>query len=422
MNRRGSTDQSQPRRLLGYGSIYAVTRVLSAAIAAGGSVASFTLAGAADFGLFSALIVTTSLAGGFASGWFAQSILRFGVPEESWISHLRTSRPRIKVGISVLVAGAVALSQATTLPILEQIKLVAAAIVSLFFFSLAAIAIAAAQSQLRALRAGLIEMFRAAGMTIPPAAIALTSAETTPTAMLLTSSAILAVGLLLFWRGAGAEGSSNATFAARWTYGWPLGLWIMLSGLYQFSDRVLLTWLDTLDTAGVYSVLYDITNRGLVFPLVAVGTAANPLVFKLYQAGDRLGARQLNARTISIQVISAVVIAGAAIVLIWPFRSTHFPWVGATEVVVIALLYLSGVLWTLSTSIQRIQQGEGTTGPLLKRLAWSTAVNTVLNLALIPIWGGLGAALSTFAATVMYLVSIVAVRPNTPTVDLKAGM
>lgn len=78
-------------------------------------------------------------------------------------------------------------------------------------------------------------------------------------------------------------------------YGLPLSLTFAMSVVISKSDRLMLGWLDGIDSVGVYAVAYDLTERGVVFPLLVIALAGYPLMIRaMEQAGE--GAARAQAR------------------------------------------------------------------------------------------------------------------------------
>lgn len=408
---------------LPYAGSYAIIKVLGAALAAGASLLSFSLAGAEAFGLFAAIATSVAITGGAVGGWVGQSLLRFGIGEhQGWWRLLLSTRQ----GRSTLAAGGsfsaiVAVSVTLTGPSASFPDLAASAclaVIGVVVNAVLSVEIPRRQAMLQPGLAGTLELFRAAALTLPPALAAPFASGTAATNLSLGWLTVAVLLGLMFVRvihpGDPRErvDTQDLRLVRRfWAYGWPLVLWILLSGFYQFSDRVLLTWLATPEEAGRYSLLYDILNRGLIFPLVAIGTATNPLVYDRYEQGDPTAALRLNRLSAVAQVAIAFVIAAPAVVGLSLVQG-RVDWFGSSETAAAILVYLSGAFWAVASTLQRVQMGTGVTVPLLARITAFAVMNIVLNLMFIPPLGMLGAATATAVAALGYLLAVALLGRN----------
>jgi O-antigen/teichoic acid export membrane protein len=405
------------RDFLPYASTFLIVRILGAGLGAAFAWVSFNQAGAEAFGLFSAIGTTVVIAGGTSGGWIGQSILRFGPQGHGgwWRLLLETRR-----GLAILASGSAssaAIASAVVLAgpsvVLTDLVLTAGlASIAVVVTALISIEIPRREAMFQPGAAGVVDLARVTALTLPPAlASQFSSGSDVAIYSLALMSAIilLGYGLVLVTHDSEPVEESPARYdelrSRFWSYGWPLAMWVLLSGLYQFSDRLLLTWLASPEDAGRYSLLYDILNRGMVLPLMVIATATNPLVFNSYQQGDSARAARLNRLSTLAQAVAAALIA-VPVVIGSIIAETRVEWFTSSELATALLVYLAGALWALASTTQRIQMGTGVSLPLLQRLAAFALLNAVLNLVLIPPLGMLGAAVATAFAAFGYLIAV----------------
>lgn len=403
-----------------YAGSYGLIKVLGAGGAALSAVLSFAVAGAEAFGVFAAIVATCAIAGGAASGWVGQSIIRFGGGAKTgWWRLLLFSRQ----GLASLVGGsafaacvsvfvALAVDEASAF---EVVAVGCMGVVATIALAAIGLEIAKRQAALQPGAAGVLEVSRAIGLTLPPAVVARVASDLAGTilalAVLVCFVAMALAVTIRYSRGSGrAQGEFDAEVVRRyWAYGFPLALWMLLAGLYQFSDRVMLTRLASPTAAGEYALIYDVLNRGLVFPLVAVGTATNPLVFRRYESARVTAARRLNRLTVRVQVLLGLALAVPGGIGLF-YISPRVAWWGSDDTIVAVLVYGAGVLWAVAAAIQRTEMGKGLTKPLLWRLVGTAGLNVALNGWLIPPLGGVGAAIATLSSAVVYVAAVSSMR------------
>jgi O-antigen/teichoic acid export membrane protein len=214
----------------------------------------------------------------------------------------------------------------------------------------------------------------------------------------------LAVAAVLAWRHYGPlvrDRTLRARFAAReqLTYSLPQGLMGIVYRLTTWMDIVMLGWLATQRDVGLYSVAVSLALLGAV-PAVAVTTMFNPVISELVATGEmtRLN-RLLQIVTRWLFLLSfpffavLLLVPDAALSLYGPeFTASRFP---------LMLLVLGQIIWvTFAPTMSIIPMSGHALLNLINGLV-ALALGVGLNLWLIPMHGGLGAA----AATAMTLAA-----------------
>lgn len=395
-----------------YVATFVVSRFLSAGVSAIGSIASFAVAGASNVGGYAALAAIFAFSGGMAGGWLSQAILRFG--HLSQVSTLRllwgaAHRGRQFTIASLALAGIMVLLR-PTMDLSHQATTAGLVLVTSATFALLAIQQGRAMAQHHGLRVLINEFGRAASLTTPPLVVSLAWADSDMPYVwrcLLASLTIqlltLAFGSLSALFHAGAEKDDVALFDsdAVVRYGVPLGLWIGLAAVYQNSDRVLLAWIASDKLAGEYSLVYDISSRGLLLPITALSGAASASVLRMFNRGDTQGATDANRSLVKTQLF--LIIAMLPLVVFGAFiASKMLPWFGVHHIAVTSMTYLAAGVWTLADTIQRERLGAGHTLPLVRWLAAVAAAGVLANIVVIPMFGLVGASAVTLASSAAY--------------------
>lgn len=208
-------------------------------------------------------------------------------------------------------------------------------------------------------------------------------------------------------------------------FGLPLGIVGMAAAVIGISDRYLLALLIGVDAAGTYAAPYDLAQRSLQIVMLSAFLAISPTIFRSYELNDhsQFNANLLQqARLILVTALPIATIMAATAPLIGrllfgaEFRdaaATLIPWIIAATLVQGITSYYYSYCFTLAK--------RTITNAVIVSAA--AALNIVLNLLLIPLYGALGAAFATFASFAFVLaITLVATRfwlpLPWPTVDM----
>lgn len=403
-----------------YVALFVTSRFLSAGSSAVLGIASFAVAGAANVGTFAAVAAVFAFAGGMGGGWLAQSVLRYGqLSAAGNLSLLRWSFGRGTIFATLsLIAGAIVVALRPSPSVAHQFTTAALTLTCSGSFALLSIQQAKSMAQHHGVRVIVNELGRATSITAPPLLVSTIWTEvTTPyvwrclVVSLVIHGATLIVGAFLYWR-RGKTHNDDLPWPASRTianYGIPLGLWIGLAAIYQNSDRVILAWMTTDQVAGEYSLVYDISSRGLLLPITALSGAASASVLRMFNRGQEGKATRANRALVKTQasligIALAPVIGGALL------ATRTLAWFTVEHVWVTGLTYLAAGVWTLADTVQRERLGTGNTTPLVKWLAIVALGGIVVNIAVIPQFGMVGAAVVTLASSTAYAAMLLSDR------------
>ena len=189
-------------------------------------------------------------------------------------------------------------------------------------------------------------------------------------------------------------------------YGGPLVVAYALDFVVSTSDRFLLVWLSTKEATGLYSAGYDLAFRTVGFATVVVGLAALPLAVERFEAEGVVAARAQLAKNrdalLAITVPVVVVVALFATNIGGVVLGGEFSDKAGSVIPLIAVS--TGLLAIKSYYADHAIHLEGRTGLLALVTATAAVVNVAVNLWLIPSYGEIGAAISTFVAYSVGLV------------------
>jgi O-antigen/teichoic acid export membrane protein len=208
----------------------------------------------------------------------------------------------------------------------------------------------------------------------------------------------LGIAAALAWRHYGPivkDKAIHARFAAReqLSYSFPQGLMGIVYRLTTWLDIVMLGWLATQREVGLYSVAVSLALLGAV-PAVSVTTMFNPVISELVAAKEmeRLN-RLLQIVTRWIFLLSfpffaiLLLVPDAALMIYGPeFVESRFP---------LVLLVLGQIIWVSFAPTMSIIPMSGHALLNLANGLVALALGICLNLWLIPLHGGLGAAAAT---------------------------
>lgn len=217
-------------------------------------------------------------------------------------------------------------------------------------------------------------------------------------------------GLILLgfylWRGFGFTFDKDVMPRVKSLYreGWPLFVTTLGYLVYARIDIVMLSWIKGDHAAGEYAAAVRISEVASLAPVVLM-TAASPFVFN----GMRNNVKKfstlfhvlLTAFNIFFFAIAAVVCLLAPLVVHILFGPTYSAAAAILSVHIFGLIFVAQGVATQYWWVARRRQNI-----LMWRAIAGGVVNIALNLALIPLYGGIGAAIATVASQFFASVGI----------------
>jgi O-antigen/teichoic acid export membrane protein len=354
-----------------------------------------------QYGRYALVIAGAMLANKVVFGWLRLGVLRFlpglGAGQQAFLSTMKAGFV-LMVGLTGVVGGIAMLLVSDP----TKRGLLAAGLVLLWSQSLFELHSEIARSQLSPVRYGLLAL--AKSLLALALGVGLVALGFGAYGLILG----LALGMLVAvapeavrnFRGTRVRLCERAWLRHLWLYGAPLSGTAALVFVVASSDRFLIAWLLGEDSVGLYAVGYDLASNGMVLLLMIINLAAYPLAVRaLEQQGAAAAARYLLQNGTALLAIGLPAMAG--LVLLAPnlahvlvgqaFRAD------ATALIpIIALAALLNGLKEYHLDLA-FQLGRQTMWQLWITLSVA-AVNVVLNLWWIPVFGIMGAAYATLVA------------------------
>lgn len=382
---------------------YSLSRVVPVAIIFVSTPILVGLIGTAQYGLYTTVTALVLIAESLGVGWLRQSALRgTGDPKQSMNLLPRWSVAAAVNGPAVVVA-VVLFTLSGPLGAGDDPAALAAATALCCATGFYMLRMTRAQRDMQAGRVVVIEWVRAGVGLL--AIIAVHATLLDGAAAALTGMAIGSMaGALVAGRGprpGPRAHSSSALLKLYWSYGWPMSLWLAASSGLLYVDRFLLSvWLGP-DTAGHYGAVADVVLRGYLFIATPIGMAVHPLIMSAWNQ-DR---PDLAVRTLAAyQRILGLLLAAATVMLVaaGPWLIPIAVGVTAPSTAVLVFLGLGSAIWQYSLLTQKRLELAGRTFMVLSLMGASTLITALVDVALIPTTGPLGAAIGMAAGATAY--------------------
>lgn len=385
-----ATNRAGMGQLLGY----AVSKLAPGLIALATVPLWMRFFGESAYAGWSLVWVVSNFGSAVAIGWLRQSILRF-----SGDSSMSSTEPPRLLNMGSVVVGTVPLvvlllinfSQVSDWPML-LVSSVAFAILNGCYL----IAQARAQSQRRVGAYSLAEVLRSA-VALGGSLLLGVALGIEPLVSMVTSYAISTILAYAILRERSAKRPSRAASRAGlfWRYGWPMSIWLALSQILVYFDRLILAPHISADALGTYAATSDLVVRGIGMIAFPITMFAHPIVMSKWNQGDQKGALHTNARALLwIAALTGVCVV-ALLVAGRPLLSVVLG--GAVpQTSVIVCLAIGAALWQIALQAHKPLEMLNRTGLMTIGLG-ATCVATLVALFLLTPLYGQAAASAVFA-------------------------
>ncbi len=198
----------------------------------------------------------------------------------------------------------------------------------------------------------------------------------------------------------------NREVAVRYlNYGFPLVMSNVAVWVVALSDRYFLALWEVPDQVADYILSYQLASSLITIPMAFVMAVVFPKVIRMDKESGEVAALQYVYRLLGIYLryMIGIVIAGCVIVI--PFKY-YFYSEYAFNPVIIVIIVLAHVVFGLSHFYNKEFELNGKTFVVTRGIGLGAALNVFLNLVLIPIWGGVGAAIATLAAYSVFVLFV----------------
>jgi O-antigen/teichoic acid export membrane protein len=191
----------------------------------------------------------------------------------------------------------------------------------------------------------------------------------------------------------------NALVARRLvSFGYPFIFAGLAYWLFGAVDRWMLAELSTAKELGLYAIAYKF-GSAVVFLNTAFGQAWSPLALKIRRDDEHY--RTAYARVFSVWLF-VLLVAGSIVALFGQEVLRILTPTDYWEAAPVLAILVMGIVVSGTTQITAVGISIEKQTRLFAWAAWTTAsVNVLLNLALIPTFGAIGAALATFVSYVL---------------------
>ncbi len=183
----------------------------------------------------------------------------------------------------------------------------------------------------------------------------------------------------------------------------PFSFWSVSNKLYSDADKIILTKMTTLDTTGMYSAAHRLIDLSTI-PILGLIEATTPKMFKAGNTGVKQGVLYLS-KIIKIPLLYAGGVSFAIYYL-----ANFLPIVIGTQykdsIVIIKYMSLMPLLVLPKIFLQHILATSGYQKEGMWIIILGAIINIIGNLIMIPIWGWLGAVLSTYVAEIIISISL----------------
>ncbi len=273
--------------------------------------------GQSPYAMYSIVWVIGNFGGAITIGWLRQAILRFSGDGE------RTSDGVSKYAIAAsILAGAIPLV-VTVIWVGQQDPnlpwIVVTGVVFSILNSLYLVQQAHAQSEARVTAYSSAEIIRTA-VALAASLLAFLLWQLDPVICMIGGYALstLIALIVLKRRRSDATGVTGSTTLIFWQYGWPMSIWLALSQVLVYFDRLWLAPNISAAQLGLYAATGDLIIRGMGMVAFPLTMYVHPLIMKHWNAGERAEALRLNLRfLLAVGVITGACVGGLAVVGSW---------------------------------------------------------------------------------------------------------
>jgi len=189
-----------------------------------------------------------------------------------------------------------------------------------------------------------------------------------------------------------------------WSYGWPMTLWLAVSSMLLYSDRLIIGILLDAKAVGTYGSISDLVVRGigmLTFPLTM---KAHPALMRMWNSGDRSRALLLSKRYMKY----TVVLCGVCVALGAMTGSRILEQLLGVDIespLIVPALLAGAALSQVGLMSHKPLEMADRTRTMLVTLLSITALSVTANVVLIPHLGLVAPALVFFTGSACYVIA-----------------
>jgi len=364
--------------------------------------------GAEQYGLYSMCWVATLFSSAFFTGWLRQAILRHtGDPDLDMNALPIWVVPACAI-VSILPVIVVVFVESATHTSADMVGLVISSALFAFLNSYYAVVQARSQrhdhvglyttAELVRLGAALGLSFIGTSVLDQQGSVAIVGAYCVGTAM---SIAVLRRG---FRESAPKVIRTSHVLSRFWSYGWPMTLWLTVSSMLLYCDRLIIGILLDAKAVGTYGSISDLAVRGVGMVTFPLSMRAQPALMRIWNSGDRLGALQLTRKYTKYVIIVGIVCT----VLGGVFGTGILESLLGVEVkspLIVPALLGGSALWQIGLMSHKPLEMADRTKTMLLLILSITVLSVAANIVLIPLLGLVGPALVFLAGSTAYVLA-----------------
>jgi O-antigen/teichoic acid export membrane protein len=207
-------------------------------------------------------------------------------------------------------------------------------------------------------------------------------------------------------------------------YGFPMIGWLLGMTLLQFADRVLIEFFRGTSAVGVYSPNYSLVQRGLFLAFTPIGQAAQPLMMNAWDGSNKGQVRSLMTDFTRYFLIIGVPTTIFAAIMGRPLSTILLAEQYHEGYLLIPIVAPGLFLWNSALIGHTGFEIEERTRVMFLGISGAVAMNVLLNVPLVSMYGYLGAAVATLVsfssyAVFAYVASRWSIRWELPTRTLR---
>lgn len=191
-----------------------------------------------------------------------------------------------------------------------------------------------------------------------------------------------------------------------WQYGAPMTLWYLLGHILYSGDRYVIQAFWGAAAVGVYSINYNLVNRGIGFITVPLATASWPILMRQWANGERVPARTTLARMTETYALVGVALVGLVAAVGQPVTRLLLGAAFQSGFIILAPVLGGLVLRSAANLGAKSLEFHEKTRWMVWDSAVAAAVNLGLNLWWVPRYGFGAAAWAALAAFFVYALLI----------------
>jgi len=374
-------------------------------------VAGVQFLGKSEYGRYNLLYNCVNIAITFCIGWIQQSMLRFNTGVEEEKTFQRNQFALYSMVCSLLASAAIFI---LTVIYFDETVL-NSFLVSLFTFTLCLFTVSQTYLQSH-FRPGEYALTESAFYLVTIAVLGCIIYFSLPPNMILFFAAWLSAGLVwILVKGLQRMKSIQSAlkskfdppfFKKTFQYGYLITTWLLVSSLFNVTDRFIIRHYYDYESVGVYSAVYDFIYRLTSFATLPVLLTLHPLIMKTWNENRKRESISLIWKAIFL--LSLLLIAeliGYFIFGDWIFERFFHIDTSNLRMLTVPII-VSSVLWQAAIFFHKTLELQFRQRQMIIGIVLSLLSNIVMNIIFIPVYGFEIAAFTTLASTLIYILYV----------------